>query len=162
MISAGGLRRSARYLLVRRGLVTVAVLAGIVVTLGFARLFDMKRHDVAMDDVVPESRQPHRMPSGPAADVSDGRGRSRHVTFDDLLGPLEFDDAERGIQSIPFDTCLVVRPDKRLVFVHIRMVHCSKLPHNLRLDQGVRVNEISIQGCQFVPSSERSHWAVID
>ena len=34
------LRRSARYLLVRRGLVTVAVLAGIAVTLGFARLFD--------------------------------------------------------------------------------------------------------------------------
>ncbi len=34
------LRRSARYLLVRRGLVTVAVLLGIVVTLGFARLFD--------------------------------------------------------------------------------------------------------------------------
>ena len=34
------LRRSARYLLVRRGLVTVAVIAGIVVTLGFARLFD--------------------------------------------------------------------------------------------------------------------------
>lgn len=34
------LRRSARYLIVRRGLVTVAVLAGIAVTLGFARLFD--------------------------------------------------------------------------------------------------------------------------
>jgi phosphoserine phosphatase RsbU/P len=34
------LRRSARYLLVRRGLVTVAVVAGIAVTLGFARLFD--------------------------------------------------------------------------------------------------------------------------
>ena len=34
------LRRSARYLIVRRGLVTLAVLAGIAVTLGFARLFD--------------------------------------------------------------------------------------------------------------------------
>ena len=34
------LRRSARYLIVRRGLVTVAVVAGIAVTLGFARLFD--------------------------------------------------------------------------------------------------------------------------
>ncbi len=34
------LRRSARYLLVRRGLVTVAVLIGVVVTLGFARVFD--------------------------------------------------------------------------------------------------------------------------
>ena len=34
------LRRSARYLLVRRGLVTVAVVAGVAVTFGFARLFD--------------------------------------------------------------------------------------------------------------------------
>ena len=34
------LRRSARYLIVRRGLVTVAVVAGVAVTLGFARLFD--------------------------------------------------------------------------------------------------------------------------
>src|SRR6185436_9716273 len=34
------LRRSARYLLVRRGLVTVAVVAGIATTLAFARLFD--------------------------------------------------------------------------------------------------------------------------
>jgi sigma-B regulation protein RsbU (phosphoserine phosphatase) len=34
------LRRSARYLLVRRGLVTAAVLAGVFVTLGFARLVD--------------------------------------------------------------------------------------------------------------------------
>ncbi len=33
------LRRSARYLIVRRGLVTVAVVAGLAVTLGFARLF---------------------------------------------------------------------------------------------------------------------------
>ena len=84
------------------------------------------------------------------------------MTSDDLLGPLEFDDAERGIQPIPFDTCLVVRPNLRLVFVHVRMVHRGGLPHNRCLDQGVRVNEISIQGCQLVPSSERSHWAVID
>ncbi len=34
------LRRSARYLIVRRGLVTVAVVVGVLVTLGFARLFD--------------------------------------------------------------------------------------------------------------------------
>jgi sigma-B regulation protein RsbU (phosphoserine phosphatase) len=34
------LRRSARYLLVRRGLVTLTILAGVGVTLGFARLFD--------------------------------------------------------------------------------------------------------------------------
>ena len=34
------LRRSARYLLVRRGLVTAAVLAGVLVTLGFARIFE--------------------------------------------------------------------------------------------------------------------------
>lgn len=34
------LRRSARYLLVRRGLVTAAVLAGVAVTMGFARVVD--------------------------------------------------------------------------------------------------------------------------
>ncbi len=34
------LRRSARYLLVRRGLVTAGVVVGIAITLGFARLFD--------------------------------------------------------------------------------------------------------------------------
>ena len=43
------LRRSARYLLVRRGLVTVAVVAGIAVTLGFARLFDSVPFLGAMD-----------------------------------------------------------------------------------------------------------------
>ena len=43
------LRRSARYLLVRRGLVTVAVVAGIAVTLGFAQLFDSVPFLGAMD-----------------------------------------------------------------------------------------------------------------
>jgi hypothetical protein len=84
------------------------------------------------------------------------------VTSHDLLRPLELDHAEREIEPVALDPCLVVRSDVRLVLIHAQMVHRGGPPLQRRWNQAVRVNEMSIQGCQSVPSSERSHMALID
>jgi RNA polymerase sigma-70 factor, ECF subfamily len=94
------------------------------------RLLDVQRYDITVMDLIPEPREPDRVPARPAADVGHRGRRWRKPSSEDLYRPFELHDAERSIQAFSLVSAVVIGENLGVVRLDRPMVAHRRGPHS--------------------------------
>jgi hypothetical protein len=84
------------------------------------QLFDMQRHQVTVDDPIPQLRKPQRVTAGPSTHISDDGGRWGQMPEDYLLRAHELELSPRLVEPPFLLAEFVVLPHRgvRLTLTH--------------------------------------------